>query len=242
MDTYTKPFAWSYSALTNFENCPKKYYEYAVAKNVKEPENDNMRWGYQVHEAMAKRLIYGRELPESMASFEPWARFALTNPSAQTILKTEQKLAITVDGKPCEFFDKVHTPWCRAVLDVLKMRGNVARIIDWKTGKHPKYDDSLDNAKMQLVIGAALTMVHYPKVDTVLCQLIYLQEDTEQSVKNRSEEVHRIDLPHIWRTLAPRVQHMSEAILNSDYPPKPSGLCKKHCAVVACPYHGRSNR
>ena len=239
---YVKPFAWSYSALTNFETCAKKFYEYFIAKRVKEPENDDMRWGFQVHEAMAKRLSMGKVLPDTMKNYEAWARFVLTNPSAQTILKCEQKLAITADGKACEYFDKRVDPWFRSVLDVIKIRDDIGRIVDWKTGKIPKYSDKMDDAKVQLSLGAAAAFAHYPNLKAIQCQLIYLQVDSEQDVINRSELVLRSDLPFIWRMATPRVQAMIDAQARQDYPPRPSGLCKKHCGVISCPYHGKGLR
>lgn len=235
-------FAWSYSALTNFETCPKKYHAYSIAKSVKEPENENMRWGFQVHEALAKRVAFGKTLPDTMTGYEKWARFALTNPSPSVIVKAEQKMAITVDRKPCDYFARTKTspqPWLRSVLDVFKHNDKVGRIIDWKTGAIPRYADKLDEAKVQLSLGAVVAFLHHPTLQAIKCELVYLQEDSEQDVINRSEVVQRTDMDYIWRMATPRVMAMMDAEARQDYPPKPSGLCKKHCAVTGCEYHGK---
>ena len=34
----TKSPAWSYSSITLFDQCPKKYYHLRVAKDIKEPD------------------------------------------------------------------------------------------------------------------------------------------------------------------------------------------------------------
>jgi hypothetical protein len=224
-----KPFAWSFSALNNFEQCPKKFAAYSIHKTIKEPENENMRWGFQVHNAMAKRITNLVPLPKEMAPFEKWIDWAMANSDrTQVIMQAERKMAITVDHQPCEFFDRVKKPWFRTVLDVLKVRDKYARIIDWKTGHNVKPDSE------QLALAAAVVFAHYPEVDHALCQFVWLQED--QKIE---EVVSRSDLAHIWRMVQPKVDAMRLAQEKDDYPPKPSGLCKKYCAVVACPYHGK---
>ena len=37
-----KPITWSYSNLSLFQQCPKKYYHLRVAKDFKEPESEAM--------------------------------------------------------------------------------------------------------------------------------------------------------------------------------------------------------
>ena len=40
---------WSYSSITLFDQCPKKYYHLKVAKDVSEPESEAMRYGKDLH-------------------------------------------------------------------------------------------------------------------------------------------------------------------------------------------------
>ena len=54
-----QPRAWSFSALDDFKNCPKAYYEKRIAKSVSETESEEMRWGNFVHKAFGRmRALY----------------------------------------------------------------------------------------------------------------------------------------------------------------------------------------
>jgi len=56
-----KPYTWSYSSLSLFQQCPKKYYHLRVAKDHKEPETDALMYGKQLHEAA--EFYIGKETP-----------------------------------------------------------------------------------------------------------------------------------------------------------------------------------
>ena len=43
--------AWSYSSISTFKQCPKKYYHLKVAKDVKDIGSEAMLYGNQVHTA-----------------------------------------------------------------------------------------------------------------------------------------------------------------------------------------------
>lgn len=222
-----RPFAWSFSALDAFETCPKKYYHARIKKDFKEPENDNMKWGFRVHDAMANRIMHSSPLPDGMQQWDKWAEWAKAPAQPNTLLKCEQKLAITAQMQPCEYFDKRLPVWFRTVADVLKVRGNVARLIDWKTGKVKENSE-------QLALTAAALLVHYPQVEHVLCQFVWLAEDL------KSEElVSRKDLPFVWQRALPKITALKFATDTGDFPARPSGLCKKHCTVISCPYYKR---
>jgi hypothetical protein len=32
---------------------------------------------------------------------------------------------------------------------------------------------------------------------------------------------------------------MQKAVRTNNFPPRPSGLCKRHCAVTGCQYYGK---
>ena len=56
--------AWSYSSITLFDQCPKKYYHLRVAKDIKEPESDAMNYGKDLHLAAEEYIRDGKPLPE----------------------------------------------------------------------------------------------------------------------------------------------------------------------------------
>jgi hypothetical protein len=230
-------FAWSFTQLNNYRTCAKRWYHYNVTKDVKEPESDQMKWGYQVHAAMAARISEGKALPSNMP-YERWADWVLTNDGCD--MAAEHKLAITEDFEPCTYFDKKKAVWFRTVLDVFKVSGPVARIVDWKTGKVPENPVKKAEAEQQLWLSSTVAFIYYPEVQLVRTHLVYLQEDEPGSVGYR--DVWRRDLPGLWQQVMPTLAGMQHALDKDEFPPNPSGLCKKHCAVASCPYHGKGSR
>lgn len=217
-----KPFAWSYSALKNFETCPKRYLHYNVLKDVVEPESTQLAEGNRLHDVFAKRLSKGAGLPLGYAQFESMlARIA----AAPGTLSVEQKLAITGDFQPVGFFGK--GVWARSVIDAVVVSGTTAVVFDWKTGK-PSVDET------QLAIMAGTIFVHQPQVTRVKAALVFVHHQHTEPA-----EYVREDQASIWNEIIPRVRALQKAIATQEYPPRPSGLCKKYCAVVSCPYYGR---
>ena len=55
-----KPFAWSFSSLSNFENCPKQFYHTRVAKDVATTQGEAALWGDRVHQYLEAGLHYAK--------------------------------------------------------------------------------------------------------------------------------------------------------------------------------------
>ena len=55
-------FTWSYSALKDYENCPKKFYEVRVAQNFVVIPSEKMMYGTEVHKALEDYVKDGKEL------------------------------------------------------------------------------------------------------------------------------------------------------------------------------------
>ena len=213
--------SWSYSALKNYETCPKRYYHYNWAKDVKEPETDALRSGNELHAHFEQRLK-GTQLPLGYGQYEALLKRVIDAPG-QTY--GEQKLAITSSFAPVGFFAR--GVWLRVVIDAAKVNGDRATIFDWKTGR-PSEDIT------QLQIMTAVVMHHSPAIARVKAALVFVNYD-----KIEPAEFVREDLTEIWGEILPRVKALEKARQNMEFPPKPSGLCKKYCAVVSCPFHGK---
>lgn len=221
-----KPFSWSYSRLKNFENCPKKSYHVDIAKDVAEERSEQLDWGDLVHAAAAKRLGQHKvPLPQGMEILAPWIDKIEAGPPA-TIL-VEQKLAIAADFGACTYFAKEPRPaWLRVVVDVLKIAGPVALAVDWKTGKI--LEDSV-----QLALNAQCIFSHYPEIKKIRTEFIWLKDDATSRA-----DFERSDMPGLWANLLPRVDALRNAVASMNFPPRPSGLCKRFCPVTQCPHHG----
>lgn len=223
-----KPFAWSYSRLKNFEVCPKRHYEVDLAKTVKEPEGEQLAWGNFVHKGMAERCGPNRiALPQQLEKYEPWAQRALQGAERGFVL-VEESLAISRNFTSTGNFDD--DTWMRVKLDFAKVIDDVALALDWKTGKI--LEDSV-----QLALVAACLFAKYPHLKAVRSSYAWLKEDAESS-----EVFFREDMPTVWRGLWPRIEAMEQAHQHMNYPPMPSGMCAKWCAVKSCPHNGKSFR
>jgi len=234
-----KPFSWSFSKLNGFRTCPKKLYHSQIKKDFPEATNENMQWGNRVHDAMAKRIAHDTPLPAGMEQWEKWIPWVMApnGRSDGTMIWSELKMAITEQIQRCAYFDRAVPVWFRTVADVLKVKLNVARMVDWKTGKPPKDAKAEQEAKDQLAMGAFTVFVWFPEVQVVQTQFVYLQHDMIDA-----EMYTRADMPKIMMRSLPDVMALQKATDSGDFPPKPSGLCVKHCNVISCVYHGRGNR
>ena len=226
-----RPFAWSWSRLKNYRTCPKRHYHLDLAKDIKEEESEQLKWGNDVHEALAKAVGQGFILPATMTRYNKWPQRLASIRGPGVKIKVENKLAIDEQFQPCGFFDGA--AWFRAVVDVLCILPSETRAavtIDWKTG-------NVDPEFEQLALSAQTIFSHYPDVDEVLAIYVWLGHDT-QTVKI----YQRDDMGQLWTDLLPTVKEMKMAADTMTYPPKPSGLCKRYCPVVSCPYHGKGSR
>jgi CRISPR/Cas system-associated exonuclease Cas4 (RecB family) len=205
----------SYSSISNFETCPRKHYLTRVAKRVKEPEGEALRWGNTVHTALEKYLRDGAPLPKGCVQYQPFAdKLANKVPGAQVLV--EQQLAVNVAFQPTGWWDK--DAWFRGKIDVALVFEGKAWLFDWKTGK--KKDDH-----DQLQMFAALFASHHPEVETFDTAYIWLE-----SKQLTRETFTRDEARTFWADLVPRVERLAEAAKHDVWPARPSGLCG-WCAV-----------
>jgi len=217
----SKPIAWSYSRLNNFETCPKKFYHLSVSKDVKEAESENMRYGKAAHKAIELRIGKGKKLPLQFQHLEPIiAKFA----DASGTIMVEQQLALNQKFQPTGWFD--NDVWVRAVIDYAVVSGSTALVVDWKTGK-------ISDDFTQQKLAAAIFMIFHPEVKTINCMFYWLKDK-----KPTVQALNRSDMKHVWAPMLRRVMAYTQAHEQSNFPPRPSGLCKKYCPVTACPHHG----
>lgn len=224
-------FAWSWSRLKNYRTCPKRHWHIDLAKDIREEETDDLKWGHTVHEALAARIARGTPLPDSMARYDDWpARIADSRGDGVEVL-VENKLAMTKDMETCDFFDKQKDVWFRGVIDAatINHKDGVAVAVDWKTGK-------VDPDFEQLGLFAQLIFAKYPDIDEVGAIYVWLAHDTYTL-----KVYKRAEMLDLWNGLWPEIKVLEEAFRTTTYPPKPSGLCKRHCPVETCPYHGRGS-
>lgn len=234
----SKPFAWSYSSLTAFETCPRRYYETRVAKTIVEPQGAPLLLGNAAHKCLELRVSRGTPIPkliqvtatdgstvsQSSDGWEAMIEAILAKASTGTDVVVERQICL--DDRFCEtdWFSK--DAWVRGVIDLGLIKDNKALLVDWKTGKR-----RLDSDQLQLF--SALAMHVWPKLERVVTGFVWLKSrDVDK------EQYARADIPEIWGKFLPRVKRMKQAFDVNTWPERPSGLCKHWCPVTTCQHNG----
>jgi hypothetical protein len=211
-----KEFAWSFSALTRYEQCPKQYYHVNVIKDFKDEDSSFSASGKEIHLALYNRVVKGRPLPLNYRYLEKTAVKFVGLPGESS---GELKFAMARNFEPVEYFAK--DVFCRVVVDFLNVRGPTALIIDYKTGK-PKPGFT------QLELSAAVLSTHLPEIETFKMAYVWLAD--------RKVSPHTLTKPElvgVWNTFLPRVAKIESALRTTEFPAKQSGLCK-YCPVTTC--------
>lgn len=215
-----KPFAWSYSALTTFELCPKKYFHLYVNKDVKDSDSTASAEGKIIHDAMKKRVIDGKALPLNLRHYEKIAaRFA----AAPGEKHGEMKLAINRDFEPCDYF--APGVYLRVVIDLAIVQDRTAIVIDWKTGK-------VKDDPTQMALNAAVLARWMPEITLFKTLFVWLQ-----SSNLTPKDYKPTEFTPVWNGLLPRVAKIEEARKTTTFPAKPNGLCRGWCPVKDCPHY-----
>lgn len=220
-----QPKAWSYSALTSFETCPKQFWHYRIKKDFKDSGNESSTYGEYVHKAIQRYIKNNIKLPLDIVHMQP-AIDKYKNSQMQ-LSGTELQLAINSDYAPTGWFDK--DVYCRVIIDAAYSYDSVALLLDWKTGKMKP-----DSEATQLSLAACVYMLHDANVDRVASRYVWLAHKGKTS----NFTLNREDMPKVWNALAPRLKRYQEAHKRDEFPANPSGLCRKWCPITSCPHHG----
>tara|TARA_B110000908_G_scaffold169010_1_gene225171 strand:+ start:3173 stop:3838 length:666 start_codon:yes stop_codon:yes gene_type:complete len=206
--------AWSYSSLTAFETCPRRFELTRVSRKVKEPATDAMNWGNEVHKALELFARDGTPLPKALEKFGRYVDKILSYEGKRVI---EENIALDRSFRPTTWM--ANDVWVRGIIDIGVVGEDRAYLLDWKTGKRKLNSD-------QLMLFAALAFAQYPWVDKVTTGFIWLKTgEFDKSVFTRDQ------LPEIWNEFMPRLKRLAIAYDESKWNPRPSGLCKNWCPV-----------
>jgi RecB family exonuclease len=225
-----RSFSWSYTALNDYENCPRAYAAKRFYKTIKEEQSEALLWGNQVHKALEDRLMDKTPLPATMREYEKWPR-VIERATGIRKMEAEREMALSRDLTIRGWFDR--DVWCRGKVDVLLLKdgGMTAKVLDYKTGAKIKDD------KTQLMIFGLILMAMEPTIQRVFGQNIWLKHDKvspEHPVCVTRDTYHSD-----WREILVRVNRMEEACKAENFPARESGLFKRHCPVFDCPSNGR---
>jgi hypothetical protein len=212
---------WSYSSLSLFEQCPKKFYHLRVAKDIVEPPSDQMRYGLMAHEAAEKYIRDGTPLPPAFTYMQEALDRLRTYKEDEGLILCEYKMGVTEDLEPCDFNDP--EVWWRGIADLLVVNGPTCRAVDYKTGKS-QYADL-----KQLELLSLAVFRHFPAVNVSKAGLLFVVHPAFVKAKYlRDEEQMR------WQKWKAKVWVMDEAFASNVWNPKQNFTCNGWCPVVDC--------
>lgn len=213
----------SYSALKQYENCPKRYYLQRITKAVKDVGGEASLHGERVHKNFEERIRDKTPLPDALAEHEPTvaALEAMAEARGAT-LEAEVEMTINARYQPTGWW--ADDAWLRAKLDVLMCAGDAAMILDWKTGKRrPDFT--------QMDLFALMIFLTRSEVQRVVTSFYWLPERaSDKHVYTRDEEGALIV------KLTTMVGRVEKSLREERWPAKPSGLCRYCPARTICEF------
>lgn len=213
-------YTWSYSALKEYENCPKKYYEIRVAQNYTVIPSEQMIYGTEVHKALEDYVKDGKELAVNYLRFKPAVDSLKAIPGDKY---PEYEMALYRDRTPCDFSDA--NRWVRGIVDLLIVDNDYAFIVDYKTGSS-KYPDP-----KQLRLMSLMTFAHFPNVNKIKAGLLFVMHGSFVT-----EEYTREDIDKSWAKFNGPLGRLDNSYDNNVWPPNPTPLCK-YCPVKSCDFN-----
>jgi hypothetical protein len=217
---------WSYSSISLFQQCPRKYHRLRVVKDIVEPPQDHLIYGSAVHKAAEEYLRDGTPIPEKFSYIEPKIAPFKKMPG---ILLCEHEMGVTRNLDPCGFRDK--NVWFRGIADLLIINGDKARVADWKTSKSSRYAD-----RKQLELLSLLVFKHFPEVRSVSAGLVFLVADDLVTAKYSREEEGKS-----WQVWLGEAHLLDEAFNHDVWNPRPNFTCRGWCPVSDCEHNQKRN-
>jgi hypothetical protein len=122
-------FVHSFSATKKYKQCPDLFYKDRVLRLYPFVQGEAAKRGDAVHLAMANFIGRSILMPPELEWLLELAKAVKAMPGKKYV---EQKLGVTKDFRPCEYFDDA--VYSRCVIDLLRIEpcGTIAHCLDWK--------------------------------------------------------------------------------------------------------------
>jgi hypothetical protein len=217
-------YTWSYSSISLFQQCPRKYYRMRIVKDIVEPPTPHLDYGKEVHKAAEDYVCGDKPIDPKYAYVKPHLDFLKSLPGLKLC---EYEMGLTKEFEPVGFKDE--NVWFRGIADLLIIDGDTAMIVDYKTGKSSQYADT-----KQLELLALLTFKHFPHVQSIKAGLLFVvaQDLVKASFVNNTQEM-------AWSRWLPEIQRLEAAMTNNVWNARPNFTCRKFCHVKDCEHNGK---
>lgn len=211
---FAKPLIFTFTMLNTYLICPHQMYRRYVKKDLQFVETPEMKWGNEVHTAMEHRMG-GKPLPEKMRHWE-----SIAAPIAARKPVTEQQLAITINGKPTNYWGKDVFFRGKNDITLVNAKANAALLFDWKTGK-------VREDPFELATNAMLVQAHKPNLETIQGRFVWLKD----SVIGAEHDVS--DTRGTWAKVNNLAEEIKDCQATNQWPKKKGPLCA-WCNVFDC--------
>lgn len=217
-------FTWSYSSLSLFQQCPRKYHRLRVVKDIKEGTTEALTYGKEAHKAAEEYVRDGKPIPPQFSYMQKYLDPLIALPGEKLC---EYEMGLTYELKPCGF--KAPDVWWRGIADLLIIDGPKARLIDYKTGKSSQYADV-----KQLELLSLATFKHFPEVQSIKAGLIFIVAEDLVKAEYAFDQQH-----DIWAKWLPELSRLEKSYEVDVWNAKPNFTCKKFCPVTDCEHNGK---
>jgi PD-(D/E)XK nuclease superfamily len=217
-------FTWSYSSLSLFQQCPRKYYRLKVVKDVKDKETEALLYGKKVHKAAEEYVRDGKPIPPQFSYIQKFLDPLKEIPGTKLC---EYEMGLTEKLEPCGF--KAPEVWWRGIADLLIINGDKARLVDYKTGKSSQYADV-----KQLELLSFAVFKHFPEVQSIKAGLIFMVAEDLVRAEYALSQQH-----DIWAKWLPELSRLEKSYEVDVWNAKPNFSCKKFCPVTDCEHNGK---
>lgn len=217
-------YTWSYSSMSLFQQCPRKYYRLRVTRDIVEPPQEHLLYGTAVHKAAEDYISLDKPLHPDYEFMRPQLDVLKKLPGTKYC---EYEMGLTKEFEPCKF--NAPNVWLRGIADLLVVNDNRARIVDYKTGKSRFADTK------QLELLSLLVFKHFPYVTHVKAGLVFVVAHdlvTADYTQEKSDEY--------WMRWLPEIDRLEQCFASNTWNPKQNFTCKKFCPVTDCEHNGRS--
>ena len=210
--------SWSFSALENYEECPRQY-QYRKIEKREEPQAPALAKGSLWHKA-CEFTLKGQTLNEGLAkafgSFSGTAKEQVADLVAHNATP-EQQIALTQNLTVTSWFGR--DAWLRAILDAYYVDANkCAHVKDFKTGQMRKVKQ--DQKVLSLFAAYRLLAASGVNATSFSFQFIPLEMD----VVDPPYEVDLATLKAEYRTIEERAK--AGLLAATEFKPKPGSHCK----------------
>lgn len=219
-------YVHSFSAVSEYHNCPRKMHENRILKRFPFVETDAIRYGNRLHKAFELRITKGTPLPEEFQAYESLMKSVDAMPGSKY---TELKMGLQRSGRAASFFGG--SVWYRGVGDlvIIDEDRKIGFYYDWKTGASFKPQFI---ASEQLRDNAVMMFAEFREVDTVYAALMYTQHD-KMFPEDGPMEYKRSDFDAYFEQMQTDAAPIEESMESGHWPERPNPLCG-YCPVKEC--------